>query len=55
MDTEHIHLLTDYDPTSVMHYIGPGVGDPQLRFTDADRAGALEVYGEPDSAFTFVD
>lgn len=54
-DTDHIHLLTDYDPKSVMHYIGPGVGDPQLGFTDADRDGAVRVYGAPDTDFTFVE
>lgn len=54
-DTEHIHLLTDYDPQSVMHYVAQGVGDPALQLTDSDRAGAVQVYGAPDSDFTFVD
>lgn len=54
-DTDHIHLLTDYDSQSVMHYIGAGVGDPELRITDHDRAGAVHVYGLPDTEFTFVD
>lgn len=54
-DTSHIHLLTDYDPRSVMHYLGPSVGDPQLRFTDADREGSVRVYGAPNSDFSFAD
>lgn len=53
-DTDHIHLLTDYDPVSVMHYLGPGVGDPELRITDVDRDGAVHVYGQPNSEFDFV-
>ena len=53
--TEHIHLLTDYDPQSVMHYIGPGVGNPALQFTESDREGAVRVYGAPDNDFEFAD
>ena len=52
---EHTHFLTDYDPQSVMHYIGPGVGNPELEFTEGDRDGSQRVYGAPDSDFTFAD
>jgi hypothetical protein len=51
--TQHIIRLTDYDPQSVMHYIGPGVGNPKLEFTNLDRTAAIRVYGHPDSDFTF--
>jgi hypothetical protein len=50
-DTNHIHRLTDYDPQSVMHYVGPGVGNPKLEFTTSDRVGAVDVYGRPHSQF----
>ncbi|MFE5409415.1 hypothetical protein [Microbacterium sp. NPDC056569] len=52
---DHTMAITDYDPTSVMHYVAAGVGDPKLRFTERDKAGARLVYGGPDSEFTFAD
>ncbi|MFI5892245.1 matrixin family metalloprotease [Actinoplanes sp. NPDC051513] len=52
---EHTVEITAYDPTSVMHYVAPGIGDPQLRFTEADRTGARVVYGGPYSEFSFAD
>jgi len=52
---EHTVAITEYDPKSVMHYLGVGVGDPQLRFTPHDRTGARLVYGGPDSEFSFAD
>lgn len=51
--TDHIVRLSDYDPQSVMHYLGPGVGNPKLEFTDLDKTAAVRVYGHPDSDFTF--
>lgn len=50
-DTEGILVLTDYDPSSVMHYFCGGVGDKQLALTDIDREGAQQVYGLPFDAF----
>ncbi|WP_347975580.1 hypothetical protein [Microbacterium sp. ProA8] len=52
---EHTIAITQYDPTSVMHYVAAGVGDPKLRFTERDKSGARLVYGGPDSEFTFAD
>jgi hypothetical protein len=52
---DHTVEITAYDPTSVMHYLGQGVGDPELRFTGADKAGARHVYGGPHSEFSFAD
>jgi hypothetical protein len=52
---EHTVEITKYDPKSVMHYVAPGVGDPQLRFTDLDRTGARQVYGGPNSEFSYAD
>lgn len=54
-DMEHVIELTGYDAKSVMHYLGQGVGDPQLRFTDSDRTGARLVYGAPDAEFSYAD
>lgn len=54
-DMDHIIELTGYDPKSVMHYLGRNVGDPQLRFTEFDRAGARLVYGGPASEFSYAD
>jgi hypothetical protein len=51
--TDHIIHLSEYDPMSVMHYLGPGVGNPKLEFTEHDRSGAVQVYGHPDASFTF--
>jgi hypothetical protein len=53
--TEHTVEITEYDPTSVMHYVAQGVGDPQLRFTAADKKGSRIVYGGPLSEFSFAD
>jgi len=36
--------LTEYNPTSVMHYFCGGVGDINLGISDLDRIGALIVY-----------
>ena len=47
--------LTKYDSTSVMHYVAREVGDPKLRITETDRAGAQQVYGRPDHDYTFFD
>lgn len=51
---EHTVEITAYDPASVMHYLGRNVGDPQLRFTEADRAGARLVYGGPHTEFSYA-
>jgi hypothetical protein len=51
----HTVELTKYDPKSVMHYVAEGVGDPQLRLTEADRTGARLVYGRPYTDFSFAD
>ena len=53
--TAHIVELTEYDPKSVMHYLGPGVGDPKLQFTEHDKTGSRVVYGGPHSEFSFAD
>jgi len=53
--TEHTVEITQYDPTSVMHYVAQGVGDPQLRFTGLDKEGARSVYGGTNSEFSFAD
>jgi hypothetical protein len=46
-DLQHTAPLTPYDSKSVMHYVGFGVGDPNLAFTDLDKTGARQVYGGP--------
>ena len=53
--TEHTQVLSDYDPQSVMHYVGEGVGDRMLMFTDVDKAGARNIYGGPYREYSFVD
>jgi hypothetical protein len=53
--TEHTVAITAYDPRSVMHYVAGGLGDPQLRFTKLDRAGARQIYGGPFTEFSFAD
>ncbi|MBI3959818.1 MAG: hypothetical protein HY328_13490 [Chloroflexi bacterium] len=45
--------LTPYDPTSVMHYLCGQKGNLALTITAVDRAGAIAVYGPPNSAFDF--
>jgi hypothetical protein len=45
--------LTDYDPSSVMHYFCGGVGDKELRITDIDRQGSQLLYGPPDSEVVY--
>ncbi|GIE97636.1 matrixin family metalloprotease [Paractinoplanes rishiriensis] len=52
---EHTVEITRYDPKSVMHYVAAGIGDPQLRFTEFDRAGARIVYGGPHTEFSYAD
>ncbi|MDN5854668.1 MAG: M12 family metallopeptidase [Actinomycetia bacterium] len=52
---DHTVEITEYDPNSVMHYLGRNVGDPKLRFTRLDRTGARLVYGGPHSEFSFAD
>lgn len=51
IDTEP---LTEYDPTSVMHYLCEGMGSPQLELTSVDEEGARAVYGPPLSKFELV-
>jgi len=46
--------LTDYDSRSVMHYLCGGLGDPALKITAIDKAGAQKVYGLPLNAALFV-
>ena len=53
-DTYGTINLTDYDPSSVMHYFCGGVGSKELAITDVDRAGAQKVYGPPLANFQFV-
>lgn len=52
-DTSQTWNLGAYDPSSVMHYVRDGFGDPGLHFTDSDREGAVRVYGRPDADFRF--
>ncbi len=54
-DLTHTVDLTAYDPKSVMHYLGAGVGDPQLRFTSHDKTGSRIVYGGPYAEYSFAD
>jgi hypothetical protein len=53
--TEHTTEITAYDPKSVMHYVKAGLGDPKLQFTESDVTGARQVYGAPNSEFSFAD
>lgn len=46
--------LTQYDPTSVMHYFCGGVGSQTLAISDLDRIGAQKVYGPPLAALELV-
>lgn len=52
---DHTVEITEYDPTSVMHYVSGNVGDPELKFTEQDKIGARKVYGGPDKDFSFVE
>ena len=52
---DYIFELTPYDPTSVMHYLCGQKGDAALTITPVDRAGAMAVYGPPNSVFAFLD
>lgn len=54
-DTTGSFDLTQYDPSSVMHYFCGGMGTRDLSITMLDRVGAQSVYGKPDSAFAFFD
>jgi hypothetical protein len=47
--------LTDYNPTSVMHYFCGGVGSKELEVTEVDRQGARSVYGPPDQEVTYCE
>lgn len=47
--------LTKYDPGSVMHYVIGDIGNPELTFTELDKAGARLVYGGPDKEYTFAE
>lgn len=48
-------VLTNYDPSSVMHYFCGGVGTNALKISALDRKGAQMVYGPPLGASAFVD
>jgi hypothetical protein len=50
-DTYGTINLTDYDPTSVMHYFCGNLGSKSLAITEMDRTAAQKVYGLPLSAF----
>lgn len=47
--------LSDYDPTSVMHYFCGGVGSRELKITDVDRDAARKLYGPPDKDVHYFD
>jgi hypothetical protein len=46
--------LSQYDPTSVMHYFCGGVGSRDLKISDLDRTGSVQVYGPPLKNVTFI-
>jgi hypothetical protein len=47
--------LTDYNPSSVMHYFCGGVGDKHLRITPSDMEGAQKIYGAPLSSVVLAE
>jgi hypothetical protein len=53
-DTANTINLTDFDPTSVMHYFCGGVGSRDLALTEKDRIGSQRLYGLPLSSYQFV-
>jgi Matrixin len=46
--------LTEYDPKSVMHYFCGGVGSKDLKITDIDRTGSVQIYGPPLKQVSFI-
>jgi hypothetical protein len=53
-DDFDVKYLSEYDPKSVMHYFCGGVGSKELKITDIDRAGSVQVYGPPLNQVAFV-
>ncbi|MEQ1808666.1 MAG: matrixin family metalloprotease [Terricaulis sp.] len=53
-DDFDVKYLTQYDPSSVMHYFCGGVGSKELKITPVDREGAQQVYGPPLRSMSFV-
>jgi hypothetical protein len=53
-DTYGTINLSDYDPSSVMHYFCGGVGSRTLAITEKDRSASQRVYGAPMSDFHLV-
>ena len=48
------HKITQYDPKSVMHYFCGGVGSKELKISDIDRAGSVQIYGPPLNQVSFI-
>jgi hypothetical protein len=46
--------LSQYDPKSVMHYFCGGVGSKELKISDVDRTGSVQVYGPPLKNVSFI-
>ena len=46
--------ITQYDPKSVMHYFCGGVGSKELKISDIDRAGSVQIYGPPLNQVSFI-
>jgi hypothetical protein len=46
--------ITQYDPKSVMHYFCGGVGSKELKISDIDRAGSVQIYGPPLKQVSFI-
>ena len=52
-DFDH-HKITQYDPKSVMHYFCGGVGSKELKISDIDRAGSVQIYGPPLNQVSYI-
>jgi hypothetical protein len=46
--------ITQYDPKSVMRYFCGGVGSKELKISDIDRTGSVQVYGPPLNQVSFI-
>jgi len=46
--------ITQYDPKSVMHYFCGGVGSRELKISDIDRTGSVQIYGPPLKQVSFI-
>jgi hypothetical protein len=52
-DFDH-QKITQYDPKSVMHYFCRGVGSKELKISDINRTGSVQIYSPPLNQVSFI-